>query len=476
MARGTGASRKAKANAKSERPTRTSFPFVIATDLGKTRAQDMKMIRSHVVRGKGRPKRGSAVAKPSVGTWIKAQAEQSVLLPSQAAEPDRTSKKDPSPPDSSPQSSFRSFSTLNSGMYPPKFCLVYDIFDSCWLKFMIQDLLFSYTAQFIAEAFTSWEYGGALGARASSLLSQVLVTLQQAIEDNETATADATIGTVLFLTLAADIAGDTSGAMKHLRGLQKIVSIRGGVRKLNSTQLQGKCYRADLQLSMILGSRPCFYADEMTWEPFFKSIKTKTIHCAKLETYLSQSVGFPDPRLSAIWTDVQELCAIVDLSILTQRKIRPELYQEVLVSIQYRLLHLSYSKCPTDVGGDQKWKDMHEAIRLGILGLTTTLFLYREKVDTSYLTIVSRLDASLLQLEEPADDRAWELRVWLLFMMSVTLGGGGDRFDGLLVRGLEALRIKSWAATRQLLKSLLWIDLLHDEVGRMVYGRCTGES
>ncbi|CAH0046957.1 unnamed protein product [Clonostachys solani] len=523
MAGGLGASRKAKANAKSERPTRTSFPFVIATDLGKTRAQDMKMIRSHVVRGKGRPKRGSAVAKPSIGTWIKAQAEQSVLLPSQAATSDSISKNDLSPPDSSPQSSFRSgsedefairnsrglfssscpeeapwimrslsftpgmdpkmldkifhcFSTLNSGMYPPKFCLVYDIFDSCWLKFMIQDLLFSYTAQFIAEAFTHWEYGKPLGGRASSLLSQVLVTLQQVIEDNETATSDTTIGAVLFLTLAADMTGDTSGAMNHLQGLQKIVSIRGGVKKLNSTQLQGKCYRADLQLAMILGSRPCFYADDLTWEPFFKSIKTKSIHCAKLEAYLSPSVGFPDPRLSNIWTDVQELCAIVDLSILTRRKIRPELYQEVLVSIQYRLLHLNYSEWSTDVCGGQKWRDVHEAIRLGILGLTTTLFLYREKVDTSYLTIVSRLNVSLLRLEEPADDRDWELRVWLLFMVSVTLGGGGDRFDALLVRGLEALRIESWAGTRQLLKRLLWIDLLHDEVGRMVYGRCTGGS
>ncbi|VUC27418.1 unnamed protein product [Clonostachys rosea] len=522
MAGGQGASRKAKANAKSERPTRTSFPFVIATDLGKTRAQDMKMIRSHVVRGKGRPKRGSAVAKPSIGSWIKAQAEQSVLLP-QAAGSDCVSKRDPLPLDLSPQGSvrpgsedefaisnsrglfsnscpeeapwimrslsftpgmdpkmldkiFHCFSTLNAGMYPPNFCLVYDIFDSCWLKFMIQDLLFSYTAQFIAEAFPDWEDGRPLGPRASGLLSQVLVALQQAIEDNKTATADTTIGAILFLTLAADMTGDMSGTMNHLKGLQKIVSIRGGVRKLNSTQLQGKTYRADLQFSMISGLRPCFYVDDLTWEPFFKSIKTKTIHCAKLETYLIPSVGFVDPRLSTIWSDVQELCAIVDLSILTRRKIRPELYQEVLVSIQYRLLHLYFSGCSTDVCGGQKWKDVHEAIRLGILGLTTTLFLYREKVNTSYAAIVSRLNAILLKLGEPGDHREWELRIWLLFMVSVTLGGGGDRFDPLLARGLEALRIKSWAGTRQFLKSLLWIDLLHDQVGRMVYGRCLGGS
>lgn len=108
---------------------------------------------------------------------------------------------------------------------------------------MIQDLLFSLTSQFVAEAVPDWKYNKPINSRASKLFYRVLQQLRIVIEEPETATCDSTIGVVLMLIMSADITGDISGAMKHLQGLIMILGLRGGVRKLPDSQLQMKAYR-----------------------------------------------------------------------------------------------------------------------------------------------------------------------------------------------------------------------------------------
>lgn len=47
-----------------------SFQFVVTTVAGKPSAKEKKVIRSHVARGKGRPRQGSAVRKPLAKLWV----------------------------------------------------------------------------------------------------------------------------------------------------------------------------------------------------------------------------------------------------------------------------------------------------------------------------------------------------------------------------------------------------------------------
>jgi hypothetical protein len=57
----------------------TVFQFIATGSLGKPVPLDRKRIRSHVVRGKGRPKKVAAQRKPRVGAWIKADDGYGIL-------------------------------------------------------------------------------------------------------------------------------------------------------------------------------------------------------------------------------------------------------------------------------------------------------------------------------------------------------------------------------------------------------------
>lgn len=62
--------------------------------------------------------------------------------------------------------------------------------------------------------------------------------------DQTSAISDATIMVVITLAGAAELIGDLEAATSHIKGLEKIVNLRGGVRALNThNNLQVKVCR-----------------------------------------------------------------------------------------------------------------------------------------------------------------------------------------------------------------------------------------
>ena len=77
---------------------------------------------------------------------------------------------------------------------------------------------------------------------------------------------------------------------------------------------------------------------------------------------LRNSGRLPDSRLLAIHSDLHEFSRAANLAAQTGRKLEPDLLQDVMVSIQYRLLHLKYDS-----------KDAHELLRVVMLAYSTTV-------------------------------------------------------------------------------------------------------
>ena len=65
---------------------------------------------------------------------------------------------------------------------------------------------------------------------------QTLQLLQARLNqaDKTSAISDATIMVVVTLAAAAELTGDLAAAANHIKGLEKIVDLRGGVRALNT--------------------------------------------------------------------------------------------------------------------------------------------------------------------------------------------------------------------------------------------------
>ncbi|KAK9349642.1 hypothetical protein V1523DRAFT_448792 [Lipomyces doorenjongii] len=86
------------------------------------------------------------------------------------------------------------------------------------------------------------------------------------------------------------------------------------------------------------GSKTLFFANSsLSWNTYlFDPQKVSTT------TPLHTVCESPDIRLVNVWLDHREFTTAVNLGQQTQRKHLPGLFQEALISIQYRLQHLAY--------------------------------------------------------------------------------------------------------------------------------------
>jgi hypothetical protein len=231
--------------------------------------------------------------------------------------------------------------------------------------------------------------------------------------------------------------------------------------------------RVDLCFALSSGSRPLFFSDGMSWEPYLAQ-KGQPLKSVSIPPLLSQL----DRRLVNIWLDLQEFCTSLNLAFRKYMKLDQNLFQEMTVSVIYRLLHLDYSNVDYD-GQDNDFSDtVHEAIRLAILGFATTIFLQISNVDMGYTYLASKLEMALRALEKPIDPDEWQLRVWLLSVAEISVLRGQDTswLEMSLVEGLHVLEVTSWLEAKQALQVYLWVDTMHNQAGKELYARCMAIS
>lgn len=88
---------------------------------------------------------------------------------------------------------------------------------------------------FSVRAFTDGAQPNQLSRCARLHLAKTLQMLQARLHDSDQsfAISDGTIIVVFFLASAAELMGDFAAVENHIRGLEKIINLRGGVWALN---------------------------------------------------------------------------------------------------------------------------------------------------------------------------------------------------------------------------------------------------
>ena len=202
-----------------------------------------------------------------------------------------------------------------------------------------------------------------------------------------------------------------------------------------------------------------------------------------------------DFRLLHIWADLHELNATFNLANVTGRKFGASLFQEIMVSLNYRLLHLNYAiteddedagNCSDQARGQAYFgkecqssnamnNEIHESLRLGMLAFSTTIFLQMANLSMRFDHLAGSLEAALRTLHIPTatDRNGWEMRLWLLFVVGISILG--DRIGGWLrenvLQVLDVLKLNTWKKVRFILKDHLWIDMIHDSMGEEMFRR-----
>ncbi|OIW25245.1 hypothetical protein CONLIGDRAFT_636319 [Coniochaeta ligniaria NRRL 30616] len=291
-------------------------------------------------------------------------------------------------------------------------------------------------------------------------MSNSLGPLRKQLASSDVVVTDSMVFVVVALALVSEAFDELDDALMHLRGLHTMIKLRGGLAALaHKRSLQIKCCRVDLALTMRTGEKPLLFSvDSLMWKPYLAdTAKTPMVPWHTL-------VDNPDIRLVNVWLDLRDFIISVNLAHQTKRKISPVLFQEVLISVQYRLHNLAYSS-----------HDRQETLRLAMVALSASLFLGVHSLHSRPMhckRLEGALGASLRAFDETGGKAYLELNLWLIFlgkMSGLDLPEDRPCLEQNLLKTTRALRLTTWVEVRLVLKGFLWVDIFHDDAGERIF-------
>lgn len=455
-----------------------SLPFVVTTSVEKPDLEVRKLIRSHVMLGKNlgkimRRRPGKQKQHVDAGQRLgnippKVGSDLSTIRLADAVEPYKIDVI------------LRFSSIAKQALYPLHSCILFEKKEETWIEPLAFD-----PAYLNAMIFTTLDYFETLRHCDQSTVSQrtlphFLRTIQllrrRLLQESDKALTTPTIATILALAAHAHFVGDFKSAEYHLGGLRKIVNLKGGVTTFNdNAKLLVEILRCDVGMSLNSGSRPFFFDNSSSREPFLPFPDLKLLLKSMLSSSTAEVNHNPeillydvDQDLAAAWIVMAEFCQVINRTAESQHRIATETFLLTMASVIYRLLDMTKFKA----------NSTEEAIRLGLLAFSSSVFLQWKQLGLSYnylaTTYRERLAESRCQNVPP------KLLLWLLVVGAVSVFGCEDEkwLRPRLRANIDSIGgLKSWTDVQDVLKSFMWIGLVLDEPGIEVFDSAmTGDS
>ena len=168
-----------------------------------------------------------------------------------------------------------------------------------------------------------------------------------------------------------------------------------------------------------------------------------------------------DEKLAIVWEDLREFSKFANLAYQTKRKIDPEMFHEIMVSVAYRLLRLRFSN---DL--------VNEVIRAGMLTFTSTIFLQWQSMRIRYSYMISLFRNALQKLQVSDITIPPLVLLWLLMVWGVSIPVEIDQewYSAYLLQTIQLTELRSWADVCTGLKSIMWIEFMHNGAGERMLG------
>ncbi|KAF4448314.1 hypothetical protein F53441_8253 [Fusarium austroafricanum] len=491
------------------------FEFVSSDPVGKPAAESRKFIRSHVMRGKNTKK--GPTKSPRLGVSVDAIPEtdqddvEEVHRPAPLAitgytsesmwtaghthaRQDRAWVQSPSlvvhlvkpPPDlelftfATPLGKnsrfyiYKFLTTIKDTLYPAEWCFDSDREKVCWFRWLLEDPAYLHCICFMVSAFQDlvkmqsllWRgnydsgWGEGFSPATRNRLRHTIKLLQERLQDPKKQLEDTTTATIISLAMMADAMEDTQAFEAHSNGLRRIVKLRGGLQAYrHNRQLQIKLCRVDLGWSLRNGCKPEIYKDKPAWEPLFEAFGTVASSFDIQEPSLNfMNVYYTwNWRLQNVFKDLRDFSALANRLSPVAQKLKPEAFQEVMLSIQYRLLQLDFSQDPSPI---------QEALRIGLLAYESTIFLQIQGTKLKSESF-SRQFREAIQATPVQGEATANIKLWLLLIGSIMVF---DSTEDWLVQSIYSLTGRqTWEEVRERVREVMWIDVVHDVSGRKAF-------
>jgi hypothetical protein len=221
--------------------------------------------------------------------------------------------------------------------------------------------------------------------------------------------------------------------------------------------------RADLSYALMFGHQPLLFQEGISWDCFIAEcgfIKcSHQPHDAIVRTFAETTL---DTRLHNALRDLHAFSCISNVAYQTTRKLSPDTYNEMMISILYRLTHLSFEN---DI--------LQDAIRTGLLVFSSTIFMQRVFMDQPYDHLLSLYTNALSRLRKFTDiDLPVPIVLWLTMLSHVVAHEEPSPADWRSIWFEEAILradINSWAQALEILRSIAWVDFIHDRLGKQAF-------
>ncbi|KAK5700215.1 hypothetical protein LTR17_023124 [Elasticomyces elasticus] len=265
--------------------------------------------------------------------------------------------------------------------------------------------------------------------------------------------SDAIIWIILTLAWLAAVFGDQAAAATHMAGLRRLVELRGGQEYLRQQPKQHfKVICLDLSWSMYSGSRPHFSDESTSWQSVIIG-PLWTDHQSVEALTVTDLVGV---RMATIYHDLQRIVGIINDGVDGGDPIKGDLFQHWLASVQNRLLLL---ECDPD-------NPMSESLRLGLLAFLSTTIQVPGGCMT-YPSFASTYGRAWRAVEAPTPEHQL-LLLWLLIVGAMSVLDVSEPWVKLGWTE-SALAGLAWEEVRYRLEKVLWVNCIHDGLGRRAF-------
>jgi hypothetical protein len=169
-----------------------------------------------------------------------------------------------------------------------------------------------------------------------------------------------------------------------------------------------------------------------------------------------------DPFLLRILLDIIGLAHWFNRGDKTH-KADPDMLQEVIVSVCYRLVRFHV------LGSPPLESKLDAAYHIGLIAFMTTLFLQIDGRRFLRYTLVSRCLRNVLERRLGDDDS--DSLLWLLFIGGISVLEEADQRWAVqqISHMVKFMGIESWVQLHQLLIQFPWIGAIHDEPGKALW-------
>ncbi|KAH7093436.1 hypothetical protein FB567DRAFT_544790 [Paraphoma chrysanthemicola] len=346
------------------------------------------------------------------------------------------------------------FNVPNPSLTPLDRCVDFDTFEKVTFEWVFSDAAFLHCVLYATHAvddFLTPGWNGQPGEKTVFHLRQTLRLLNKKIAGSDIHKDEAALNIVVQLGFLAACFGDWCAAIAHFSGLHKIIELRGGQSFLRTRpKLHFKIDRLDLAYSLSSGKQPMFRHATEQWRP--------TLPIAPVAADALQPPIYWDSGLQSVFLDFQKMAVTVNRYMQSHTQYNAKCFQDVLSSLQSRLLHLE--------GGLED--PSQELIRLSLLAFLATTFKTPGR-KIPYGWIANRISEKYTTANISSSKLTDSLRIWILLITAISVTDVEQPW--LQVAWQELSLALDWESVKSELMSVMWIECIHDGPGAVAYHR-----